>query len=428
METPREYNKPLGDFRSEQGALGQMRSTPPPLTGGGGRTEGEGRPLPEGIFPDYIPKGYCQLVAQGLDSYQEAINLKAPGGLAEQFDTWQGMAKALDPRKGQAVTVNLGAESLQVWPCGSKGGVRWVFEGPDFLLMWRNLEHDWCLSVRYLSVGLWRHGLSVLRQSVYTMLEQMGCIINKDDGNRVSRADWAFDFYSPRFSRDNSVDMFKHIVMHSSVKKFLAGGSGDKFETITIGVRSTSLQIQVYDKTREINEVSGKGWMYDLWLANGWEPEDGEIKDVWRLEVRMGGDYLKERQANTPDSFNEHIEELVTEALVSHRLTTPSETDSNRRRWPLHPLWAIAYQQVGAECMRPLGHYVSGARNAITDRLKRQLAGTMRSVAVLNTGDWKDDDVRKFAEDAMQMMRADEDGERKAEAARERYKHVEDAR
>ncbi len=429
MNTPRENNTiPLGEFPSSGSGMGEDRSAPPPLTGGSGRTRGEKRTLPDVEIPENVPASYAQLLAQGLDSYQEAINLKVPPVLTEQFEQWQLAAKALDPRKGQAITVSLGGEDLQSWPCGSKGGVRWVHEGPEFMLFWRNPEHDWCLSVRYTSVGLWHYGLDALRERVYAMLHAAGCVISTTDKNRVSRADWAFDFYAPRFASEMCHSIIPNIVMHSSVTGNFFFKGGGRGLTLTMGKTSSTLQIQIYEKTEEIKEASGKDWMIDLWLRNGWMPEDGEIKNVWRLEVRMGGDWLKDREANMPDTFNNCLNELVTEALLTHRLTEPSEYDSNRRRWRLHPLYALAYHSIGSDFMRPLGHYTSGAREVLLERLKRQIAVTMRSGLILATGNHKPEDAEILAADAVKLMLCDPEAERKAEAARERYKYVEEAR
>ncbi len=412
------------------GAVSNLRpksvSATPPLIGGGGRTSLQERALPKVRLADSA-EGYASLLAQGFDSYQEAINLKVPPAIIEQFEQWQEQAKALDTRAGQAVSVRLGDEDLQVWPCGSKGGVRWVLESDDFMLFWRAPEHDWCLSVRYLSAGIWEHGIRALRDRVRALLMAIGCVINKIDGERVSRADWAFDIYSPEFSEDMKPNLIAQVVCHSSVKVAQIGNA-ERLETLTLGLNRSGLQIQIYDKTREITEASGKSWMIDLWIRNGWEPRYGEIANVWRLEIRMGGDWLKDRQTNTPEQLHTHLEKLIAEALLTHRLTQPDQCDSNRRRWPLHPLYAVAYRAISAKAMMPLGRYVSGVRSVLFDRLKRQVAGTLRSGLVLNNGTISEADAEKLASETVKLMLTDREGERKAEAARERYKFVEEAK
>ena len=91
---------------------------------------------------------------------------------------------------------------------------------------------------------------------------------------------------------------------HSSVKrraegheKTMIGRQG--VETFTIGSKR-GLQIQVYDKGLEITEVSGKEWMLDIWHKVEAEI-DHRPKDVWRLEVRMGREFLKERNVREPE-------------------------------------------------------------------------------------------------------------------------------
>jgi hypothetical protein len=107
---------------------------------------------------------------------------------------------------------------------------------------------------------------------------------------------------------------------------------------LSIGSKS-ALQVELYDKSKEISDTNGKTWFYALW-ARG---HDGQLfdRDVWRLEIRMSGDYLKERNVRRSHELMAQRGELIREAVTKKRLTVPSTSDAQRWRWPLHPLWSV---------------------------------------------------------------------------------------
>ena len=110
----------------------------------------------------------------------------------------------------------------------------------------------------------------------------------------------------------------------------------------------------IYDKTREI-EKSGKLWFCDLWAARGWRPDDGP---VWRDEFKYKRQALHELQQGDLHGIEnaydlaEHLP-LLWAYAAGHvgggadglpdgwlRCVLPS-SDSNRARWPTHPVWAV---------------------------------------------------------------------------------------
>jgi hypothetical protein len=258
----------------------------------------------------------------------------------------------------------------------------------------------------------------------------------QDDCIRVSRADWCFDFYSPAFSAAFRPGIAGNVVCHSSAKAQECGSydlwsSNGRGETLTIGSKS-GLQVQLYDKTKEIDEASGKTWLYAVWRHNlGFDPWPGgecRPRDMWRLECRFSGAHLKERNVRRPHELHAHIAQLVAEAIYSRRLTVPQENDCNRRRWPLHPIFALAWQARGAGEMLPLGRKVTGRREALGDRAEKQIAGAIRSATVLQFGAYTDDKARLLSQRAHGMITSDPQHQKKSAAAMDRYSDVEDAR
>ncbi len=388
------------------------------------------RNAPEVPLSD-CPKSYARFLCEGYDSLQEAFALTPSEELVELLDRSQRAARELRDDLEGTVELRLGEERFQVHATGAKGGTRWRLSNDDFQLLIGSPKRDWTMSCRYLSAGLWEHGPSALRARAfealkgYTRQPSPDCV-------RVSRADWAFDFYSPALTQELRPGVSENVVAHSSVKKFEFGTVtvGNRSQTITIGSKS-NCQLQLYNKALEITEASGKTWFYPLWiegLDGEWVWPTDRVTDVWRLEVRMAGDFLKERNIRRPHEFEEALPSLIGEALMNRRLTVPDGNDSNRGRWPLHPIWSEAYRIRAACEFIPIGRKVTGRRDALLQRAVSQLAGAARSAAVLAEGECSEAKVVQLFKDAKERITADPAHARKVEAARMRYSDVEEAR
>lgn len=373
------------------------------------------------------------LAAQGWDTVQEALALKPSPLFIDLLEVAKKQAcEASDDLEGVSL-LKLGDYTFKSHATGARGGFRWRIADDDVLLMIGSPKREWTISVRYLSAGLWEHGVSALRQRVFEVLRPYTTQVS-DDCIRVSRADWCFDFYSPQFSREFRPGIAENVVCHSSAKAQECGAydlwaRGGRGETLTIGSK-TGLQVQLYDKTREINEASGKTWLWSVWRHNlGFDPwTDGKPRDMWRLECRFSGEYLKDRNIRRPHELVGSVEQLIAEALFARRLTVPQGGDSNRRRWPLHPLFTMAWHERGAGEMLPLGRKVTGRREALKDRAEKQIAGAIRSATVLEFGSYDDLKAKALAVRAQRHITDDPQHQRKSAAAMDRYSDVEDAR
>lgn len=58
---------------------------------------------------------------------------------------------------------------------------------------------------------------------------------------------------------------------------------GHQWSGITWGKRSSGIQCQLYNKTKELREVKDKPWIREAWKAAGID----ENKEVWRFEIRI---------------------------------------------------------------------------------------------------------------------------------------------
>ena len=385
------------------------------------------RKLPE-IALSACPPSYARLCAQGWDTIQESHALVPSEVFTAFLEVAQAEARAIDEMNGLVVR-DIGGESFKVCARGAKR-YRFRFENDDFIVFVGSSKTNFATGVRYTPAGLSEHGWDALRERALAVLRPV-MIQTERDGIRVSRADWFFDFYTPALAQEMHFGIAANAVCHSSVKKSEITqtiGIGELAQTLTLGTRA-SVQVQLYDKTREIVEASGKEWLYDFWAMglDGEWPWDGIPRDVFRLEARMFGEFLKNRNCRRPHEVQGTREFLVTEALYTHRLTVPQENDTNRRRWPMHPIWSDAVRNCGAPEMAPLGRKVTGRRDALAARAQNQIAGALRSAVVLKSGDYTPERGAEFVQSALDRITADPKHHDKINAAKDRYSDVDEA-
>lgn len=330
------------------------------------------------------PSSYARLLAEGWDSVQEAFNVNLSPAFVTLLEEAQTEARKADGRLQGLAPLEIGGVEYRMRAKGTIG-FRWVLECADYLLLIAPPGTDWPLSIRYLSGALWRDKGADQMRSV--ALNSLGIYAQPKEADyiRLSRADYCFDFHSPAFTREHRLgSLLPRFVCHSSCKKrarIVYDEIGRKRgETATVGSKS-NVQVQIYDKTLEITEVSGKDWLYALWAQNA----EGEvfIDDVHRLEVRFGADFLKNRNIRRPHELAALKRELVIDALYAIRLTIRKKSDSNKRRWPTHPLWSEAIRRCGTEERPPLGKKTTGRRDALIAQSRASIAGMIRNHCAL---------------------------------------------
>lgn len=388
-------------------------------------------------------ESYAKSLAKGWDTVKETFNVRFPERFFEQLRETREVAH--DDTNSAGAIIQFGGEKMRLSPYGTRSAL-FVLMNDDFTLFFRSPKMEWAVSVEYSAAGLWEYGLEALRERALKAILREGRpypysgskssdLNDPRTWQRVSIAHFAFDFYSEEFTRAMTPAILESIVCPAPVKKAedfsikgQAWGKGSKLETITIG-RKNNLQVQIYDKGKEITEASGKTWMFDVWKQSGYEPPvDKKAKDVWRFEIRFGADFLRDRGILTIFDLHDQLAALLTEAIFTRRLTVQSVTDRNRWRWPLHPLFVAAYREIGSKTiMVPLGRQQTESDKAKADRLKKTIAGNLRALTILSVGDMDEESARRYVDEAYDYMVSDPDRDKKNERAVVRYYFVKEA-
>ena len=366
--------------------------------------------------------GYFKFLWQGYDSVQECFNVRLNTDFVEQLE--KKSAEAKEARHPVTLPFHLGKIEFQVCDHAAKG-FRYLVQNDDFIFMISNPENEWSVSVRYLSAGLCEWEIDVLRASVRNILSYISQPVG-DDWQRLSRVDVAADFYSKRFSECLRPSILDGLVVPSRCKvrqdemlsMYILEG---RFDTLTIGTKN-SLQLQIYDKAKEIRQASGKTYFYKLW---GMEAK----KDVYRFEIRFFSEFLRNRSILTFEQFEEYRNELISEAMNIRRLTVPNPQDRNRSRWAYHPLYTFVRRCFCCERFGvATGRYVTGKRSELSEKGIKRIAGDVLSLSVLrNRGIYDEHSVLVLMRLVLRTLEDDKKRPEKVERSRERYKFVDEA-
>lgn len=85
-----------------------------------------------------------------------------------------------------------------------------------------------------------------------------------------------------------------------------------KINSVTWGSRSSDVQVQLYDKSKELREVKMKHYIVDTWKAAGLNTE----KPVYRIEVRIVNEGKSIKNLKTGERFSLSMNDIVTQELL----------------------------------------------------------------------------------------------------------------
>jgi hypothetical protein len=261
-----------------------------------------------------------RLLLTGLDTVQACYYLRRTHGAALDFEALTVAKERLRASRSRDVAiVNLGAIDFGLRPNGSGSGYPLVLDCPDWTMECGEFNSP-SFFVTFRSQALWHKGAAALHDQFLTWAESVGLQIIRPES--LSRVDFTFDYWLP------AVDFDEDSVVSLSAKDRLYR-ENRKVQTLTFGKGDVVLRI--YDKIAEIAEKSDKVWFFDLW---------GVKDNVWRIEWQVRKDVLRRFGVRTFQDLFDGQGDVLRYLATEHDSLRIHSEDSNRSRWPIHPLWS----------------------------------------------------------------------------------------
>ncbi len=188
--------------------------------------------------------------------------------------------------------------------------------------------------------------------------------------------------------------------MHSRTgKKAIAelietNGVSGRLTSVTIG-KMPGRQVILYDKREEVLARGKREWpvVWNKTLERRGLPslnmDDPSVSRVWRIEARAGKDYLSNRwHVRTWADLSHALPLMLQAAMEDIRYCVPT-ADSNRARWPTHPMWSGALAEM-VRCVEQSVPVLASADYRLITRdrrcevIEKQMLGLAVSYAVLH--------------------------------------------
>lgn len=283
-----------------------------------------------------------RLLLHGLDTVQCAYYLHAPEGQGVDFRLLAGAKAGLRQQKSrEPYPVTLGTMPFFLYPYGSPSGYPYVLRNEDFKIELGEFNTP-SFYVTFTSQALWRESAFLLHEKFLQWAAALGLIAKHPES--LSRVDFSFDYALP------VVDFHEDCFVSLSSKDSQHREDG-QVQTFTLG--RGDVVLRVYDKVAEIKQQSDKVWFYLLW---------GQDANVWRVEWQVRKPILRDFGIRTFADLQQSQQLLLTFLANTHDTLRQPTTDTNRSRWPLHPLWVDLQARIaeldGLTVARVLGQQV----------------------------------------------------------------------
>lgn len=299
----------------------------------------------------------------GIDTLEVSYFLDTSIGDLHFDDLYLAKVKAAEGKRHRWAEIALGNQDFFVLPYGARGyGI--VLKNADFTIqLGEKMSPNCC--VKFSSEGLWRNGAQAQLLAIDQFAKSLSLRPTREPA--VGRVDWATDFYMPEL--DFELDHFV-----SKAKKDRMWRSDRRAQSFTFG--KGALVLRVYDKSAEIREESHKEWFPELW---------GRADHVWRAEFQARREHLKQFGIRTPDDLFDHQYDVLRQAALNHSLRRPN-ADTNRSRWPHHPLWAALLGMISEAPQHGLVRSFDPLNSAKWRRAQqiKSLAGSVKGLAALD--------------------------------------------
>lgn len=303
----------------------------------------------------------------GHDTIECAYYLRpVEAGCLLDFEALAAQREALRQSKSHnPKPIQLGSEEFLLASHGTGSGYPFLIENDAFSIQFGEFNKP-NFFVTYRSVALWHQSAHGLHERFMTWAASVGLVPYRPES--LSRVDFTFDYYLPLidFDEDNFI---------SDADKDAQHRKNGKIQTFRFG--SEVIVLRIYNKCAEIEEKSHKTWFYELW---------GMDHDVWRIEWQVRKTVMRLVGIRTFEGLKERQGDLLRLLVKQHTTLRIKTDDSNRSRWPLHPLWQDLTERVNQ--MEGLGVVRELDMEALLDeRLARigiSIYGYLKRIAAIN--------------------------------------------
>lgn len=286
------------------------------------------------------------LIHKGFD----ALDVAFPSHLPEKLIAKLDRAKTIATNDGQPKAIQINGVRLSVAPTGAKGGYAYRCDTGRFGEVWffkkPSGRDPWGTRVSVSSAQLALRGLKRVREHLESVLETLGIGFQRGTES-IARVDFALDFLFPTFELISDYFVMSSRfgkMRHADLITYKEAGNSSRTTSVTVG-KNPGRQIIIYDKRLEVITKRKLHWI-EIWNGlrkqnklppiNLKKPEESRI---WRVELRAYKRHLKEDWGvSTWYELQQKLPYIYRALLRDVRYTAPSE-DTNRSRWPDHPLW-----------------------------------------------------------------------------------------
>lgn len=260
-----------------------------------------------------------RFLLSGLDTVEVCYYLRqATEGQIDFFDLGQKKEALRQSKKRDPIIITLGGADFLLRPYGSRNGYPFVIENTDYAIEFGEFN-DPSFRVKFRSEALWRVGAQCLHEQFMIWAQKIGLHAYRPES--LSRVDFTFDYElaKPDFNEDSVVSLSAKDNKYRDNGKLngLVYGKGD-------------VVLRIYDKVQEIAQQSHKDWFFQLW---------GVQEHVWRIEWQTRQNHLRRFGIRTFADLNDQQGDVLRYLAEHHDTLRIKGEDTNRSRWPLHPLW-----------------------------------------------------------------------------------------
>ena len=247
--------------------------------------------------------------------------------------------------------LKLGCEEFLLMPHGTGSGYPFLIENDCFSIQFGEFNKP-NFFVTYRSFALWQYGAAKLNQRFMDWATSIGMMAFQPE--RLSRVDFTFDYQIDAidFDEDSFVSQAAKDNQHRKNRKV---------QTFRFG--EGELVLRIYNKVDEIQEKSAKTWFFDLW---------GCEENVWRIEWQVRKEWLRRFGIRTFIDLDERQGDLLRLLVNDHTTLRVPNNDTNRSRWPIHPLWRDLQMHVAT--MKGLGIVREIDREALLKQRETRIA------------------------------------------------------